>query len=88
MLHAREDYNDRIIDTAGIIPADEPVCLVRGQDQFAAATVDAWANLAEAGGADPAMVEAGRRHAERIREWQSNNPDNVKVPDAPEWALH
>ena len=33
MKHAREDYN-RIQDPAGLIPADEPVFLLRGQDEF------------------------------------------------------
>lgn len=35
MKHARPDY-DRIQDPAGIIPEDEPVFLLRGQDRYAA----------------------------------------------------
>ena len=35
MKHARPDYNDRIVDTAGLIPDDEPVMLFRGQDRLA-----------------------------------------------------
>lgn len=33
MIHAREDYN-RIQDPKGLIPQDEPVFLLRGQDRF------------------------------------------------------
>jgi hypothetical protein len=35
MIHAREDYNQRIQDSAGIIPDDEPVFLLRAQDRLA-----------------------------------------------------
>ena len=42
MIHARDDYN-RIQDPAGLIPADEPVFLLRGQDPAAPNTVDRWA---------------------------------------------
>jgi hypothetical protein len=35
MFHARQDYNSRIQDSANIIPADEPVFLLRGQDVHA-----------------------------------------------------
>ena len=33
MIHARDDYN-RIQDPAGKIPADEPVFLLRAQDEL------------------------------------------------------
>lgn len=42
MKHAREDYN-RIQDPAGLIPEDEPVFLLRGQDIFAPKIVMSWA---------------------------------------------
>lgn len=42
MKHAREDYN-RIQDPAGLIPEDEPVFLLRGQDMFAPSLVREWA---------------------------------------------
>jgi hypothetical protein len=45
MKHAREDYN-RIQDPAGLIPEDEPVFLLRGQDIFAPELVLAWARKA------------------------------------------
>lgn len=42
MKHAREDYN-RIQDPDGLIPEDEPVFLLRAQDQTAAQIVRLWA---------------------------------------------
>lgn len=47
MKHARADY-DRIQDPAGLIPEDEPVFLLRGQDIFAPQRLRDWANAIEA----------------------------------------
>lgn len=46
MKHARDDYN-RIQDPAGLIPEDEPVFLLRGQDKFAAETLRYYAYLVQ-----------------------------------------
>lgn len=46
MKHGRPDY-DRIQDPSGLIPDDEPVFLLRGQDAFAAQCVRDWANAVE-----------------------------------------
>lgn len=78
MKHAREDY-DRIQDPAGLIPANEPVFLLRGQDILAPVLLDIWAdNLSDHDG-DPHMIEIVREHAKSMRSWQ----DNVKrkIPD-------
>jgi hypothetical protein len=45
MIHARADYQARIVDLKNEIPADEPVLLIRGQDQFASATLDCYIEL-------------------------------------------
>jgi len=68
MVHAREDYQ-RIQDPEDKIPADEPVFMVRAKDKAAAATVEAWANLHEAGGGDKEMADVARAHAQKMREW-------------------
>lgn len=44
MKHARPDYN-RIQDPAGLIPDDEPVFLLRGQDATAPDVVRNWAYM-------------------------------------------
>ena len=80
MKHARPDY-DRFQDPAGIIPEDEPVFLLRGQDRFAAATVRWYADLIEAEGADPEMVRLCRVHADRMQAWRPR-----KFPDVPSAA--
>jgi len=45
MIHARTDY-DRIQDPAKLIPDDEPVFLLRGQDKLAWIAVWFYAVLA------------------------------------------
>ncbi|MGN6094498.1 MAG: hypothetical protein ACTHOL_19275 [Luteibacter jiangsuensis] len=60
------------------IPIDEPVFLLRAQDQFAPAAVRHWAELVEAGGGDTAIVSSAREHAARMEAWPIK-----KVPDQP-----
>ncbi len=75
MKHARADY-DRIQDPEQKIPADEPVFLLRGQDQHAAQTVRFWANEAEAAGAEAAIVKAAREQADAMDAWPiAKRPD-------------
>lgn len=81
MKHAREDYNVRIQDSANLIPDDEPVFVIRGQDTAAPGTVEAWASLAEAQGASPIIVAMARKHAEAMRAWQEEHGSHV--PDLP-----
>lgn len=80
MRHAREDHN-RIQDPAGLIPDDEPVFLLRGQDALAPAVVREWAFQAEAEGVDPLMVERARQHADRMEAWHVDH--GKKIPDMP-----
>jgi len=78
MIHARDDYN-RIQDPEGIIPDEEPVFLLRSTDVTAPATVRHWADLAEAAGADPVIVQAARHQAHAMESWQ--DAFGSKVPD-------
>lgn len=81
MLHAREDYQDRIQDSAGLIPEDEPVLIIRGQDLAAVPAARAWCQTADDLGADPRLVQQVEDHIGRIEEWQQTH--NAKVPDLP-----
>lgn len=80
MRHARSDYN-RIQDPAGLIPEDEPVFLLRGQDALAPATLHEYADLVENENGDPYMVKKVREHAELMATWQHHN--KCKMPDMP-----
>lgn len=80
MKHARPDY-DRFQDPAGLIPDDEPVFIVRGQDLAGPVTLRAWAKEATALGADKDIVDRVYRHAEAMEDWQQTR--SFKVPDLP-----
>lgn len=60
------------------IPADEPVFLLRAQDQFASVAVRHWADQVEAGGGSPEIVAEARAHADKMDAWPTK-----KVPDLP-----
>ena len=60
--------------TKRIIPENEPVFLIRGQDVVSGDAVRAWANLAESNGADPVIVESARNHAELMDKWPKRKP--------------
>lgn len=88
MLHARPDYDGRFIDQGApghpdhVIPDDEPVLLVRGQDKAAPATARAWADENDRLGGDPSMSALVRDHAERIEEYQLRT-GRSKLADRP-----
>lgn len=76
MKHARPDY-DRIQDPAGLIPADEPVFLLRGQDMLAWHFVKFYAFCAGLVGAHD-MAKLCSEHAKLMRDWPVK-----KIPDLP-----
>ena len=80
MRHARPDYN-RIQDPDHLIPHDEPVFLLRAQDRFAPAVIEAWAALMAATG-DQVLCNLASGQAAFMRAWQIQHA--VKTPDLPE----
>lgn len=85
MRHARSDYDERVQDAARIIPDDEPVFLLRGQDPAASGAVLAWANEAERLGTAPATVERIRRWAAEMKAYAERRRHGA--PDAPPGTL-
>lgn len=78
MLHARPDYNPRIQDSENKIPADEPVFLLRAQDQTAAGLVREWARRNEQiAGHDPHAVKLAREHADLMDKWPVKKTSDV-----------
>jgi hypothetical protein len=78
MKHARPDY-DRIQDPAGLIPADEPVFLLRGQDRAAPIVLEIWTAIVDAWGGDWEITERAKAHAHDMRVWQHKH--GKKIPD-------
>ncbi len=81
MRHARPDYN-RMQDPEGKIGEDEPVFILRAQDELAPATIDHWSNLLEAHDGDPRAVKLARDWAQEMRHWQISH--KTKLPDLPQ----
>lgn len=77
MIHARKDYNERIQDTANQIPAEEPVFLIRAQDQVGHTAVRAWAYLHRTNGGSDAAYELAMQHADRMEAWPKKKPADV-----------
>ena len=54
--------------------------LIRAQDRFAPAAVDAYAQLVSETVPDVVLTEI-RGIAEQMRQWQAQHPEHVKTPD-------
>jgi hypothetical protein len=79
MKHAREDYNNRIVDLQNKIPEDEPVFILRGQDKLAPALLLEWAKQLRLNGGDPKMARIAEDHAQDMIKWQKER--GSKIPD-------
>jgi len=80
MKHARQDY-DRIQDPKGLIPEEEPVFLLRGQDVLAPALLEKWADNLLLNGGNPKMAKLVYDHAKSMIQWQQTI--KAKIPDLP-----
>jgi hypothetical protein len=69
MIHAREDYNDRFQDAAGMVPENEPVFLIRAQDQVGHHAVRVWAHLHRLSGGSDVAYTMAMRHADLMEQW-------------------
>lgn len=79
MKHARKDY-DRIQDPAGLIPDNEPVFLVRGQDKMGWIVCVVWAILHFITTGDKRLTMLALIHGASMMTWAK------KDADAPEEA--
>ncbi len=58
---------------------DEPIFVLRAQDENAPDTIDAWADATSADGANQEKIASARGIADQMREWQRRN--GSKLPD-------
>jgi hypothetical protein len=80
MLHARQDYQNRIVDLDQKIGADEPVMLFRAQDKhFVEVLCFYYLKLVTDPNAKADIANAVRDHIQTALEWQQDNP--TKTPD-------
>jgi len=65
-----------------IIPADEPVIVLRAQDRLATHAIGAYLKLAREAGCGDDHITAILTTQERFETWQATHQDQVKlVPD-------
>lgn len=62
-------------------PVDEPLFLLRAQDQAAPAAIHGYLDAAKFNGAAPAHQDSITRSAIEFVQWQAANPNKVKIPD-------
>lgn len=89
MKHFRADYNERIQDNANLIPEDEPVFLLRGQDIFTPGLMLDWAKQLRLAGGDPESAQLIENGASEVIQWQKEHPERMvknnrlRLPDMP-----
>ncbi len=74
MKHAHEKF-DAVQDTSGRIPVDEPVFLLRGQDQFAPNLVRLWSAMVQLEG-NSELAARAYKWADEMERWPV-----TKLPD-------
>ncbi len=77
MIHARKDYA-RIQDPDKKIPVNEPVFLLRGQDQVAAEVVRIWAVLNRSRGGDSQLSRLAETQASLMDNWCKHKPADLQ----------
>ena len=80
MKHIRSDYNRRIQDNDNLIPEDEPVFLLRGQDFLAPFLLEEYARRMRALG-HGYISDMIRDHALNMLDWQDRH--GCKIADCP-----
>lgn len=72
----------RVQSSVGLtFPTDEPLFVIRGQDQAAPAAISAYREAAEFNGAGQELLDGVTRAAIEVVGWQSKPETKVKVPD-------
>lgn len=66
----------------GDIPADEPVFLLRAQDQSMVAMLDTYLALCSSLGSPQRHLNGIQEAREVVRTWQQDNPGRVKTPQS------
>lgn len=67
-----------------IIGVNEPVWLIRAQDEIGALALEAYIELAVTAGYDDELIGHARAHLALFEKWQADHRDEVKRADLPE----
>jgi hypothetical protein len=69
------------VEDPTVVPEDEPVFLLRGQDIAAPDVIRYWAKLVEQRHGAPEIVKLAREQADKMYDWQRDH--KMKLPDLP-----
>lgn len=85
MIFGRKDYDATIKETTNgvLIPADEPVFLIRAQDHLGAEIVKLYATRMLGNGGNPKMVAQINEHAKQMEAWGKK-----KIADVGEYSSY
>lgn len=81
MKHLRPDYQNRIVDLAGKIKADEPVFLLRAQDLCSLPALSAYMTACVAEGVQVDFISSIIRASVAFSKFQGSYPERTKKPD-------
>ena len=88
MKHARTDYQGRIVDLDGTIPADEPVFVLRASDPLFEETLRYWASAYTAHrDADAHTAQMVLEHADAGVQYRKDHDINKLIADVPRTAI-
>lgn len=82
MLHANKKF-DCIQAPDNLIPAGEPVFLLRGSDPCTPRAISSWIMCAAAHGVPSQRLKEVRDHRARIEAYQLIFPDQLHIPGTP-----
>ena len=63
------------------IPEDEPIFILRAQDEISVETIAGYSELAAEAGADRNFLDGMASVAMQFADWRASNRDRVKIPD-------
>lgn len=77
------EHGDRVHGKPGVPlnESDEPVFIIRSQDLLGPTVVRNYAESASRHGASAELVASAYAAADKMSNWQGENPGLVKVPD-------
>jgi hypothetical protein len=81
MKHSRQDYQNRIVDLAGIIPENEPVFLLRAKDACATAPLHTYLTELVRRGAGRDMIASVNAAMLSFARFAKDNAGATKLPD-------
>lgn len=63
------------------VDENEPLILFRAQDKLVPELLEKYEELCRAAGSPEEHLNTLREKIDKIKKWQADNPDKVKVPD-------